>query len=138
LISKIDFSFESTSVNNSTMGMEIITNTDRIDMAEMPLGNSDYSMSVSVPGTIKIRTYGKGPRDTIIDKAGKILKDKYILLRDLKIDRMRVCDNWLPNGITLHTKTGQTVQSNYWGFDGTVEIKIAPTVFRFLAGTYSR
>ena len=118
------------------MGIEIISNTDNITVKEMPVGTSEYTLSATVPDTIKIKVYGKNPKDTIVDSEGNILQDKYILLRDLRIDQMSVCAPWLPNSITLHTDKGHTVQSNYWGFNGNVEIKIAPTAFQFLAGTY--
>lgn len=119
------------------MGIEIVTNTDSIRVPHLPVGTTEYTVACTVPDTIKIQVSGKNlRRDTIVDSQGQIVQDKYVLLRDLRIDQMSVCAPWLPNGITLHTDKGHTVQSNYWGFNGTVQIPIGPTAFQFTAGTY--
>ena len=61
--------------------------------------------------------------DTIIDDTGDIVADTYFKLVGLSIDRMPSFSDYMYNQV-LHTESGKLVKSNYWGFNGTVEIDL--------------
>ncbi len=78
----------------------------------------DFSTDVPWPSIVTIKVDGKGPVDTEIDSNGKILKDKYIKLDSLLVDRMPV---HILSLVKIPLVTGnRVVNSNYWGFNGTV------------------
>lgn len=120
------------------MSLEICTQNHKLQIDPMPVGISHHTIELTVPDKICIRVWGKGINDTRLDAHGAIVQDKYILLRDMRVDRMSVDPHWLPRYLTLHTESGKTVESNYWGFNGQLEIEVGPTVFQFVAGTYTK
>ena len=98
-----------------------ITSNHRQDLfADLEHGLFEYETSLTFPDQILITLDGKGPNDTVVDDKGNIVEDKFIQLLDINVDGLSCNPHFLHHRIFLTTNSGQTVQSNYWGFNGTV------------------
>lgn len=133
----IKFNLEAGLINNQSMKIEIVSGKDSLCLENLPQGHSVHSISVTFPDRLIITVSGKGKRDTVVDKYGNILKDKFIRLAGLSIDNMKADNNWLKKFLILKTIDGNEIHSNYFGFNGTVELDLSPTPFQWLASTYS-
>jgi hypothetical protein len=78
----------------------------------------EFSTTIPWPGVVTIKVDGKGPLDTEVDASGNILRDKYIKLDSLLVDRMPMHILSLIR-TELETSNG-IVNSNYWGFNGNI------------------
>jgi hypothetical protein len=134
----VEFVFRSEHLHHRGMSIRIEAPGFVLPLQELPAGETRVTCQLQLPCAVTICVSGKGTRDTEQDHSGQILRDKHILLKDLLIDRMSVSPYWLPRFVTLSTESGQTVPSNYWGFNGTVQLDLGPTAFQFVAGTYTR
>ena len=71
---------------------------------------------------LRIVISGKTADHTQIDDQGNILKDMCIKLINITVDGLSCSPEYVYHHINLHTDLGQVVQSNYWGFNGYVEL----------------
>jgi hypothetical protein len=91
---------------------------------QLPAGKFIYETVIKFPADFKIIVSGKDPSDTVIDDAGEIVADKHIKIIDVTVDGM-ACHPHYGYGTELHAENGQTVKSNYWGFNGTVKLNFS-------------
>ena len=105
------------------MSIQIETESGSEYFDQLPRGLFRHEVKIQFPTTIKIKIDGKTVNDTIINDAGDIVSDTYFKLVGLSIDRMPCFSDYVYNQV-LHTQSGELVKSNYWGFNGTVEIDL--------------
>ena len=119
--SQVKFKFSIGSYNG-TMGMKI-SYKDRVLLSRDSFDEDTFTLeaTIDLPGTVCIDLYGKGPNDTQIDEQGNVLKDKYIKLEELTVDRMPVHILSLIKLPELHANN-QVTRINYWGFNGQARI----------------
>jgi len=80
-----------------------------------------YTKQIELPTAVCIEVRGKGKNDTLVDDNGLIVKDKYILLKNIRLDGVSCDPVYCHKAITLNTGTDK-IKSPYWGFNGFVQI----------------
>jgi hypothetical protein len=130
----IELDFSAGLINGVSMSLQIDTDQQTVILDQLN-PTQTVRCCISVPGKLSIQTSGKGDLDTQVDDEGNIIADKYIQLTDMRLDGLSVDENYLPRFIMLKPLDKEPVFSNYWGFNGTVEIQLSPTPFQWLAGT---
>ena len=104
------------------MSMEFFINGQSIDRYEqLSDGIFNWRTEFTFPSTLQIKLDGKQPFDTQLDDNGKIVADKYIKLLDIVVDRLS-CAKYYVNKTMLITDQGKQIASDYWGFNGSVEL----------------
>lgn len=78
-------------------------------------------LDLSFPSQLIIEFFGKNPLDTELDQHGNIVRDKFIRLDRLTIDRMQVDSDHLYHMLVLDTETG-LVRTKYFGFNGRLTL----------------
>ena len=96
--------------------------------------NSDeylYEQLIALPTEINLEFGGKDlAKDTMVDEVGNIIKDKHVLIQEIKLDNMLVEPLYLQRRLKLEYND-QINYSNYIGFNGTMIIQFnKPDVFR--------
>ena len=97
-------------------GVEIVPNTE---------GKAAYSTMVQLPNSLMLEVTGKAKNDTVLDTQGNIIKDKCIVLTKVSIDNIMPNVNYLkrwPRLMIGGRGSNQIVYSDYFGFNGTVEL----------------
>ena len=136
-VSTVRFEFEVSYANHKSMSLLIETETGTEYFDQLPRGKFQHEISVQFPTKIKITVDGKTANDTIVDDAGNIIADTYFKLVDMSVDRMPCFIDYLHNQV-LNLQSGEFVKSNYWGFNGTVEIDLPEENSFFWALTNSQ
>lgn len=120
--SNLKLTFEVGTIDNRSMSLTI-NNQGHISLySNLSEGIFVYQDQIEFPCDFKIIVDGKGPLDTQVDEQGNILQDKYIKLTNIEIDRLACDPYYLYKNIVLNTKDGQQITSNYWGFNGTIDL----------------
>jgi len=85
---------------------------------------------VCFPSELVLELQGKNMNmDTIVDVNGNVIKDKFVQLLQVKIDRMNVSNHFLQKWPIIN----DSFVSNYFGFNGIVRLEFnAPTAFHWL------
>lgn len=123
MYSQVTFKF-SIGTYNGSMGMDIFYN-DSLLLSKKSFESDTFTFTstLDLPGTVSMHVYGKNPLDTLVDDGGNVIADKYIKLEELLIDRVPLHILSLINLPELECQ-GQLLRTNYWGFNGTVRIKM--------------
>jgi hypothetical protein len=121
MLTQITFKFQIKRFNG-TMGMSILS--DGKEVLHKDYFDEDYfefTTEFIWPGTIEIKLFNKGMKDTHLDDQGNILNDKHITLKELIIDKIAIDEEILRDFIVLDTGS-QLLKHLYWGFNGTVKL----------------
>ena len=79
---------------------------------------------VCLPCTIKFKINGRLLNDTVLDSQGNICKDKYIELKNIKLDGFSI-DAWKIPGSHLFLQTDDSVcKTMFWARNGTAHLVI--------------
>ena len=88
-------------------------------------GINNVSIDVELPTTINIITDGKdNNNDTLLDDKGNVIKDKFLRIDEISIDKKPIDTNSLYKIIKIHTVEKQLIYSNYVGFNGVTSINL--------------
>jgi hypothetical protein len=88
-------------------------------------GINNVSIEVELPTTINIITDGKdNNNDTLLDDKGNVIKDKFLRIDEISIDKKPIDTNALYKIIKIHTVEKQLIYSNYVGFNGVTSINL--------------
>jgi hypothetical protein len=88
-------------------------------------GINNVSIDVELPTTINIITDGKdNNNDTLLDDKGNVIKDKFLRIDEISIDKKPIDTNALYKIIKIHTVEKQLIYSNYVGFNGVTSINL--------------
>lgn len=123
MYSQVTFKF-SIGRYNGSMGMDVFYN-DSLLLSQNSFNTDTFTFTekLDLPGTVVINVYGKGLVDTLVDKNGNVIADKYIKLEELLVDRVPLHILSLINLPELNNN-GQLTKTNYWGFNGAVRIEL--------------
>jgi hypothetical protein len=115
--SNLTLDFEIGFFNDHSMSMIIDGKT--FDSFDNP--NFVYTKQIELPTAVCIEVRGKGKNDTLVDSNGQVVKDKYILLKNIQLDGVSCAPFYCHKAIILDTGTDK-IKSPYWGFNGFVQI----------------
>ena len=88
-------------------------------------GINNVSIDVELPTTINIITDGKdNNNDTLLDDKGNVIKDKFLRIDEISIDKKPIDTNALYKIIKINTVEKQLIYSNYVGFNGVTSINL--------------
>ena len=88
-------------------------------------GTNKVLIDVELPTTINIITDGKdNNNDTLLDDKGNVIKDKFLRIDEISIDKKPIDTNALYKIIKIHTVEKQLIYSNYVGFNGVTSINL--------------
>jgi len=106
---------------NGTMAMQIFVDDCKVfDCAEFESEQSIFKCKVDWPAVMKIVVNNKNSScDTEIDSHGNILRDKYIELKKVTVDRCPASLQFMKT-VMLNTENNESLNKLYWGFNGTV------------------
>lgn len=92
-----------------------------------------YEKLITLPDSVTLEFSGKNQTtDTILDGDQNIIKDKHILIKEIRLDNMPVERLYLERRLKLE-HDNKVVYSNYIGFNGKMVIQFnKPDVFRQL------
>ena len=130
----VELDLEAGLIDGKSMSIQIETTNDYVKI-DCLKEKQTIKINCCVPGNLQIVTSMKNAFDTKVDDNGNIIADKYIKLTGLRLDGLSVDENYLPRFIQIQTEEHGKINSNYWGFNGEIQIDIAPTAFKWLAGT---
>ena len=88
-------------------------------------------IEINLPAVVKLEFLGKDlEKDTLLDRDGNIIKDLHVEITQLSIDGFVIDSLDLYHKLFLETVQGDTIQTCYIGFNGTVKINLPKsTVF---------
>jgi len=102
------------SCNNDPV-LQIYADQDKLlDIAVA--GNIEISVEIPVAKTIRIVGIGKDlGKDTQVDEFGKILNDKYLLIKDLKINNISMGITWLQDlTVKYQNRESKFLSTGFW------------------------
>lgn len=108
--------------SNGTMDLSIADESTIIKQVTDGQGHVTLDFPVDFPNTLTLHLSGKGSRDTMVNREGEIISDKYVKLIGLKVGGVPVDHNKLFN-ICNYEHDGGIYQDVFWGFNGKVDIK---------------
>jgi len=120
-LSELILEFHVSQLNQKSMSITFINNDLTDTIKHLDEGEYTYKTKIEFPTKFMIKVAGKGPTDTQIDDQGNIINDMFIKLTNVTVDGLS-CNTEYVYRTNLHTDSGQVVQSNYWGFNGYVEL----------------
>lgn len=124
-ISTLKLEFEISTIDGNSMSMIVNNNGVLTTLENLQEGIFVYQDYLRFPSTFSISVAGKGPLDTQVDDQGNIIKDKYIKLNNIEVDGLNCDPYYLYQKIVLNSVDGQIVTSNYWGFNGVVNLNFS-------------
>lgn len=90
-----------------------------------PITSSEVHLRLQLPSQLVFDISGKDyNHDTQVDQQGNITNDKYVKLLGLRIGGIPVEEVNIFKILNYQTDLGTTINSVYWGFNGTVTIDI--------------
>lgn len=134
--STVTLEFEISHVHNKSMSMSIGTPQGTEYFDQIVERRFKHTVDIEFPTTITIVVSGKGMNDTVIDSDGNIIDDMYIKLNKVLVDGIPCSANYVYDLINC-TNDGATVQTNYWGMNGTIKLDFLYKNVVFWAMTHS-
>jgi len=110
--------FEFIVMNDEYMGVEIKSGNKELVVVE-PNNGSLYcfEQTIFLPHKINLRFFGKNQdKDTEVDINGNIVRDKALIIKDIRLDDIPVSKYYLQRHIKIKHQNGE-ILSNYIGFN---------------------
>lgn len=122
----LEIEFEFGALNSSTMQVQVTVNNH----TEILDPGSDttvvFQKQIKLPAQIQIRLSNKNMQQDTLVQDGVIVKDKYVKMNRLSLDKFDTPQNYLEKNIKLNTDS-DTHATNYFGFNGQVIIDLDQT-----------
>lgn len=109
---------------NGSMNVDIYE-TDHLISTVNGSNNTSITVntSINLPCDLKfVLTNKNNKKDTIVDSTGKIIADKFVILKKLVVGRIPVHTTTLFKVCRLTTDCGKDLYNTFWGFNGIVTI----------------
>lgn len=109
---------------NGSMSLEISYNNQVLDwFPTLPDDSLELKYKITLPGKLEFKVANKNINtDTQVDDQGKIIADKYVILKSASLGRVPIQEYQL-HRLCLHRGIdGDVVNSNFWGKPGTIKI----------------
>lgn len=132
----VTLDFEVSHVHGRSMSLTIETDQGIEHFDQLDKGRFQHSIPIQFPTKFNIVVSGKGPHDTLVDQNGAIVGDMYVKLNQLLVDGIPCSTNYVHELVNC-TESGNNVQTNYWGFNGTVKLDFSHKNAMFWAMTHS-
>ena len=122
-MTKIEMKIFSSNYNGS-LSAKFFTNSKSIlQVPSFKDGYNVYNFEINLPTNLNIFIDGKDKLiDTTVDEHGKIILDKFLRIDEIKMDGKPIDKNAIHRIIKMITSEGETIISNYIGFNGMISI----------------
>lgn len=123
----LTFVFDFERVNGSAMKVDVAYQQDIHTVPcewQDDIGKGSITIAILLPTVVTVITSGKGQEDTVVDEQNNIIKDCYAKIREAYLDGFKLNEHFLHEKIVLRADNGQVVTSNYFGFNGTAQIRL--------------
>jgi hypothetical protein len=117
---KIEFEFSK--INGKTMTVDIVHNNTCTQLHPENSGIYYFEATAVLPNTTKLIFSGKNNNTDTIIKDDKIIDDLYVKITNIWLDNIEINHLVLCKCITLETDQHTTINSNYIGFNGCVNL----------------
>jgi len=109
---------------NGSLSAKFFTNNKMLQVVpEFKDGHNIFDFDIELPTNFNIFIDGKDRLlDTQVDDDSKIIQDKFIRIEEIIIDGKPIDKNAVHKIIKMTTNEGETIISNYIGFNGMVSI----------------
>lgn len=125
--SRIIFTFDVGLHRAQSMTMSICDKSNNLKFIQLPSGNKEVEIIVTLPTEVKIDLDNRSPQDVEVDSNGNIIENKFIHLQKLKIENIEIPDfklNLCKDSISyIDTENKLIDNSFYWDKNGTFTIK---------------
>lgn len=132
----VTLDFEVSHVHGRSMSLTVETDHGIEHFDQLVEGRFQHSVSIQFPTKFNIVVSGKGPNDTLVDQSGNIIGDMYIKLIKVSVDGIPCSTNYVHEVVNC-TTDGNRVQTNYWGFNGTIKLDFSHKNVVFWAMNHS-
>jgi hypothetical protein len=120
---KLEIFFKFFDIRNEYMGVEIQSGEVRSSMIPSDNSTHCFEQDISLPHTVELEFFGKNQdRDTEIDENGNVVRDKCVIIKDIRLDNIPIDPLYLKRRLSLEHSAGVS-NSNYIGFNGTMSLK---------------
>ena len=111
---------------NGSMSAKFFTDSKTIfQVPSFNEGMNFFDFEIKLPTNLNIFIDGKDKLiDTVVDEHGKIIMDKFLRIDKIQIDGKPVDQNAIHKIVKMNTNEGETIVSNYIGFNGVVSIDL--------------
>ncbi len=124
-MTNVCFSIYSSNYHGSMSAKFVANNKILQTVKKFKAGTNKVLIDVELPTTINIITDGKdNNNDTLLDDKGNVIKDKFLRIDEIFIDKKPIDTNALYKIIKIHTVEKQLIYSNYVGFNGVSSINL--------------
>ncbi len=134
--STVTLDFEVSHVRDRSMSLTIETDQGIEHFDQLSQGRFQHTVPIQFPTKFNIVVNGKGANDTLVDADGNITADMYIKLNRVLVDGIPCSTNYVHELIN-YTADGRAVQTNYWGFNGTISLDFSHRNAVFWAMSHS-
>ena len=127
---KLEIFFKFVDIDGQFMGVTVKHNNKGSTLLPTDTSVHCYSTEVDLPVQVDLTFFGKNQdKDTKIDDQGKIIQDKHVLIKEIRLDNIVVEPLYLKRRLKLEHPNGANY-SNYIGFNGCMKIELdQPNVF---------
>lgn len=123
-VCKLEIVFRFGELRNEYMGVKITLPEAQSTLQPTEGTIYCYEQTITLPCTVHLDFFGKNiNQDTEVDSNGNILRDKHVLLKELRLDNIPVEPLYLKRRLCL-VNDQETVYSDYIGFNGRMSINL--------------
>ena len=108
--------------NDDYMNLKIVHENSEYSVVPNADDCSTFQIKLNLPDKIVLSVSNKNEFDTVVDDQGNIVQDRYIQLQEASLDGFELNHHFLHKKIKLTTTNNNEVTSNYFGFNGFVEL----------------
>ena len=122
---KLEIFFKFFDIRGEYMGVEIQSGDVKSSMIPSDSSTHCFEQEISLPHKIVLTFFGKNQdRDTEIDDNGNVVRDKCVIIKDIRLDNIPVDPLYLKRLLCLEHSSGVS-NSNYIGFNGSMTLEFS-------------
>lgn len=122
-VCKLEIVFQFSELRNEYMGVKITLPGTESTLLPTEGTIYCYQQTITLPCRLHLDFFGKNMhKDTEVDSNDTIIRDKHVLLKEIRLDNIPVEPLYLKRHLCL-VNDQKTVYSNYIGFNGRMSIE---------------
>jgi len=111
------------SINGKFMNVEYQINSSRVKKVLVSENEGLLDDEISLPGKVRLFFSNKdNATDTIVNESNEIVADLYVKILKITLDNFDIPQVYIQKNLKLVTGKNNQINTNYIGFNGTMEI----------------